>query len=275
MPDSPMPDRLSSDLRRGKRRSAIARARVRLRRLYHGHRPKALRFQMAVLIVDLAIIALFVASPILRGTGAFLVVDYTVAAILAFDIAARGFAAREPLRWLRQPFVILDLIILITLLLPYTLINFGFLRIVRLWAISQSGTLWRPLRRSNYRDWELPARAILNLVTFLFLATGFVYTFFFREGSGIEGYLDALYFTVASVTTTGYGDVTLQGPSGKLTSIVIMIIGISLFVRLAQAIFRPAKVNFECPQCGLSRHDPDAVHCKACGKGLKIPNDEG
>ena len=28
------------------------------------------------------------------------------------------------------------------------------------------------------------------------------------------------------------------------------------------------------PVCGLLRHDPDAVHCKACGRVLNIP-DEG
>ncbi|MNT92133.1 hypothetical protein D3C72_2333580 [compost metagenome] len=53
-----------------------------------------------------------------------------------------------------------------------------------------------------------------------------------------------------------------------------MIIGISLFVRLAQAIVRPYKVSFPCPECGLQRHDADAVHCKACGHILNIP-DEG
>ncbi len=77
----------------------------------------------------------------------------------------------------------------------------------------------------------------------------------------------------ATVTTTGFGDITLPGTLGKLTSIVTMIIGISLFVRLAQAIVRPYKVNFSCPQCGLSRHEADAVHCKACGHVLNIPND--
>jgi voltage-gated potassium channel len=51
-----------------------------------------------------------------------------------------------------------------------------------------------------------------------------------------------------------------------------MIIGISLFVRLAQAIVRPNKVYFPCPQCGLNRHEPDAVHCKACGHVLNIPD---
>jgi voltage-gated potassium channel len=46
-------------------------------------------------------------------------------------------------------------------------------------------------------------------------------------------------------------------------------------VRLAQAVFRPGgKVRHPCPRCGLQRHDADAVHCKACGLVLNIPNDE-
>ncbi|MAU96850.1 MAG: ion transporter [Fulvimarina sp.] len=254
--------------------TSFARLRIGLRRLFYGNSRAALRFQAAALTVDLAIIVLFIAQPVLKNTEAFLAIDYSVAAILVLDITARTLASRQPLGRLRQPLVLLDLLILLTLLMPYTLINFGFLRIIRLWAISKSGRLWQPLRRRGLTEWELPARAVLNLVTFLFLATGFIYTTFFRESSGFTGYLDALYFTVASVTTTGYGDVTLEGPWGKLTSIVVMIIGISLFVQLAQAIFKPTKVHFPCPQCGLQRHDPDAVHCKACGHMLNIPNDD-
>lgn len=253
---------------------SFARLRRTLRHLYHGDSRTALRFQTAVLTVDLAIIALFVVQPVLKDTEVFLAVDYSVAAVLAVDIVARLLASRRPLQRLKQPVVLLDLFILLTLLLPYTLINLGFLRIIRLWSISKTGRLWQPLRRRGLAEWELPARAVLNLVTFLFLATGFIYTTFFRQSSGFTGYLDALYFTVASVTTTGYGDITLEGPWGKLTSIVVMIIGISLFVQLAQAIFKPTKVHHPCPQCGLQRHDPDAVHCKACGHMLNIPNDE-
>ena len=71
------------------------------------------------------------------------------------------------------------------------------------------------------------------------------------------------------------GDVTLQGAHGRLLSMAIMIVGISLFLRLAQAVFRPGgKVRHPCPRCGLQRHDADAVHCKACGLLLNIPNDE-
>ena len=51
-----------------------------------------------------------------------------------------------------------------------------------------------------------------------------------------------------------------------------MIAGATLFLRLGHALFRPRKVRFPCPACGLSRHDPDAVHCKACGELLNIPD---
>jgi voltage-gated potassium channel len=62
--------------------------------------------------------------------------------------------------------------------------------------------------------------------------------------------------------------------AGRLLSVFIMLAGVTLFLRLAQALFRPRKVRYPCPGCGLQRHEPDAVHCKACGTLLHIP-DEG
>ena len=59
-----------------------------------------------------------------------------------------------------------------------------------------------------------------------------------------------------------------------MISVVIMIFGVTLFFNLARALLNPYKVRFPCPSCGLQRHDGDAVHCKACGVVLNIP-DEG
>jgi voltage-gated potassium channel len=250
------------------------RQRERLRLLYHGHSHKAIQFQRAVLLVDLAIIAFFVATPLLRGRPSFLWIDLAVALLLLADLVARTLASTHIWRRLRQPTTLVDIFILVTLLLPAWLANLGFLRILRLWTLSRSGFLWLPLRRRGLREWEEPAKAVVNLATFLFLVSGFIFTFFALPDSGIEGYVDALYFTVTTVTTTGFGDITLPGAWGRLTAIVIMIFGLGLFFQLAQAVFRPHKVHYPCPNCGLSRHDPDAVHCKACGETLKIP-DEG
>ena len=100
--------------------------------------------------------------------------------------------------------------------------------------------------------------------------TALVFALQFGRNPDIDGYVEALYFTVATLTTTGFGDITLNGTWGRLLSVFIMVVGVALFLRLAQTIFRPQKVHHSCPECGLNRHDPDAVHCKHCGETIKI-----
>ncbi|PXA98886.1 ion transporter [Nostoc sp. 3335mG] len=263
-----------SDTSDAEPQSWLTRLRRRLRLLYHSQTPFALRFQATVLIVDLAIIAFFIASPILKGRDYFLWIDYSIAALVFIELLARALASTDMLRWLRQPPVIIDIFILATLLAPAWLFNLGFLRILRLWTLSKSPIVWRPLQKRHLGAYRDTIQAVINLLVFIFVITGFVYTAFVSEDSGIAGYVDALYFTVTAMTTTGFGDITLPGTFGKVVSIAVMLMGISLFVRLAQLVFRPAKVHFPCPQCGLSKHEPDAVHCKACGHILNIP-DEG
>jgi voltage-gated potassium channel len=76
-----------------------------------------------------------------------------------------------------------------------------------------------------------------------------------RTNPNIANYADALYFTVTALTTTGFGDITLPGTAGRLITIVIMIFGVTLFLNLARVLFSPSKVRFDCPDCGLQRHD--------------------
>ena len=73
----------------------------------------------------------------------------------------------------------------------------------------------------------------------------------------------------------GFGDITLTGTTGRLLSVGVMIFGVTLFLRLAQVLFRPPKVRYECPECGLSLHDADAVHCKHCGATIHIRTEGG
>ena len=252
------------------------RLRARLRYLYHGSSPVAVKFRLAVIVIDFAIIGFFLASPILHEAGiVFYVVDYVIAAILAADLAARAYAHTDIKDWLKKPGTWVDLFVLATLLFPYWLFNFGFLRLLRLWTLLNSDFFWRTVGH-KYDDTRVEeiTRALASLVTFIFVVTGFVYATFRDSHPGISGYLDALYFTVATLTTTGFGDITLPGNWGRVLSIVVMLTGITLFLRLAQTLFKPHKIRHDCPTCGLAKHDPDAVHCKACGEILCIP-DEG
>ena len=111
-----------------------------------------------------------------------------------------------------------------------------------------------------------------HLAVFLFVMTAVVYETQHWRNSEIRNYIDALYFTVTALTTTGFGDITLPGTSGRLISVVIMIFGVTLFLRLVRVLVQAQKVRFGCPRCGLQRHDFDAVHCKACGTIVNIPD---
>jgi voltage-gated potassium channel len=261
----------------GSRRAppSLGRLRARLRALYQGQSPAAVRFRLAVISIDLLLIGFFIAAPVLRDAPYFLVVNYLVALVVALDLAARALAAPSVRAWLRRPINWVDIFVMLTLLAPRWVFSLAFLRVLRLWTLIHSEFFWETVgRRYDDTRVEEVSRAVATMVTFLFIVTGFVYSSFAGQHVGVDGYIDALYFTVTTLTTTGYGDITLPGTWGKLISIFTMIAGITLFVRLAQALFRPAKVRFDCPACGLMRHDLDAVHCKACGGMLNIPNPE-
>ena len=170
------------------------RIRARLRALYHGASQTAVRFRLAVLAIDLIIVAFFIAAPLLRHVGmAFYIVDYLVAAILACDLAARALAYSNIRDWLKRPIVWVDLFILATLLFPAWLFNLGFLRVIRLWTLVSSDFFWRTVGR-KYDDTRVEdtTKAVAALVTFVFVATGFVYTGFMGRYEGISGWVDAL-----------------------------------------------------------------------------------
>ncbi len=165
-----------------------------------------------------------------------------------------------------------DLIVIVTLLLPALVENFAFLRVIRALRLLRSYHVLSDLRkRSRFfaRNEEI-VHSVGTLGVFVFLVTALVYVFQARINPSIGNYIDARYFTVTTLTTTGFGDIVLKGASGRLLSIIIMVVGVALFLRLIQTIFRPRKVAFTCPSCGLKRHEPDAVHCKHCGEVVNI-----
>ena len=94
----------------------------------------------------------------------------------------------------------------------------------------------------NFQSWTLPFVAIAGLPV------------------SVSGALFALWLTGTPLSVPA-----LMG--------IIMVVGVSLFIRLVQLLGRPAKVVHECKSCGLRRHELDAVHCKACGGILRISHD--
>jgi voltage-gated potassium channel len=246
--------------------------RAKLRELYHGYSPAAVRFQAIWLVFDALLIAFFMVSPFLEKGAAFLVVDYFIAAILFMDLAARAWCYGDFRRWITRPIVWADIAVLASLVVPVYAANLGFLRVLRAYSLINGRAFWRVVGK-RWVDRSETIKAVANLLVFVFMMTALVHTSFAGQVPQIQSYMDSLYFTVTSLSTTGYGDIVLPGVWGRTVSIVAMLGGVTLFFRLIQVAMRSPKVRHPCPTCGLQRHEVDAVHCKACGTLLNIADD--
>jgi voltage-gated potassium channel len=257
----------------------MGRFRVHLRRLFYGHRPAAVAFQAGLLALDLAALAYFLATTFVADPPFWVrAVDLALGTLLALEFLGRMLAHRHPMRFLDNGAALVDLAVILSLFLSALVGNLAFLRVLRTVRLLRSYNVMGQLKKLSpaVRRNEEVITAALDLGVFIFMASSLVYVTQRGVNPKIVDFVDALYFSVAALSTTGFGDVTLIGSTGgELLSVAMMIVGISLFLRLAQAAFRPGgKVRHACPQCGLQRHDADAVHCKACGLVLNIPNDE-
>lgn len=249
---------------------------MRLKSLYEGRSAQAQRFRYGLLVFDIVTLLFIVGTSFIPRHAALEYADAVFGLLILADFLARLFISDKPLRELLHPVTWADAAAIVSFLAPLVGEPAGFLRVLRTLRLLRSYQLLRRLRADfgYFRQHEEVIIAVANFAVFLFVTTGFVYETQHASNPGVQNYIDALYFTVTALTTTGFGDITLPGTSGRLISVGIMIFGVTLFFNLARAVLRPAKVRFRCPDCGLMTHDADAVHCKSCGRLLNIPNED-
>lgn len=248
----------------------------RIRQLYEGEHASGVQFRYALLVFDIVTVLFIIVTSFLPANDIVEAFDVLFGVVILVDFSGRLLISRQKLRDFTRVSTWADVVAIASFLAPLAGEAGGFLRILRTLRLLRDYQMLVRLRMDSpfFQRNEEVIFAVTNLAVFIFVMTGIVYETQKSHNPQIHNYADALYFTVTALTTTGFGDITLPGTIGRLISVVIMIFGVTLFFNLARALLSPSKVRFPCPTCGLQRHDIDAVHCKACGTILKIP-DEG
>lgn len=81
------------------------------------------------------------------------------------------------------------------------------------------------LKDENYRN--------LLLTSIVVLAIGTV-TYHFLEG---WSYIDSLYFSVVTLTTIGYGDFAPKTDTGKLFTVIYILLGIGIILSFINTVY--------------------------------------
>jgi len=245
--------------------------------LYSGSGKWPSGFRWSMLVFDLVTIALFLVHPEIswhsgdvQTTPIWFAVDIFIAIVITLDLAARFYIERNRLRFFLRITNLADLVVAATLLVPFVAQNMVFLRVFRVVRLVRAFEFLD--RQHSAARWlhynSFVVSKVVNLIVFVFIVTAFVYVDQYGRNEKIATYLDALYFTVGTLTTTGFGDITMQGTFGRWLAIVMMVLGVTLFLQLIRAIAIGDKLQHDCPACSLRLHEKDAAHCKRCGANL-------
>ncbi|MFO7828863.1 MAG: ion channel, partial [Bacteroidales bacterium] len=97
------------------------------------------------------------------------------------------------------------------------------------------------------------------------------------EANGFDSIPRSIYWTIVTITTVGYGDISPQTPLGQFISSIIMIIGYSLIaVPTGIVSSEITKLNYEkkhpqkCKNCGKEIGSPSDSFCANCGEKINL-----
>ncbi len=203
-------------------------------------------------------------------------IDSIILIIFAIEYSVRFWVAPQKIKFFFNPFSIVDLLVI----LPYFLgfLNISFIRVLRWFRILRLIRFMEVkiyIFRLQSEDGIILARIIFTLITIIFIFSGLIYQVENPVNPDVFGtFLDALYFSVVTMTTVGFGDVVPLSEAGRFLTILMILTGIALIPwqvgDLVKQLLKTAnKVEIVCSGCGLSTHDPDAIYCKLCGTRLK------
>lgn len=210
-------------------------------------------------------------------------------AVFTVEYLLRISCTPRPFKYIFSFYGIIDLLAIapsyINFFIPgfHSLLIIRILRVLRIFRILK---LVQFINQSNLLVNALLASR-LKIIIFLFtistLLVVFGATMYLIEGpeNGFTNIPVSIYWSVVTLTTVGFGDITPKTDLGRAISAIVMVTGYAI-IAVPTAIFT-AELSQEmkrqnacadtqiCRRCRKSQHEPDANYCRICGEALIHP----
>jgi voltage-gated potassium channel len=212
--------------------------------------------------------------------------EWVVTILFSIEYILRILCIKRPSKYIFSFFGIVDLLSTIPKYLSYFvggsqyITAFRALRLLRVFRIlklvrfvGESNNLIRALRASRTK--------IFVFVFFIIIISILLGTIMYLvEGPqhGFNSIPHSVYWTIVTLTTVGYGDISPETGLGQIIATLIMIIGYGIIavptgiVSAEYASSKKEKKNLDpgrsCPNCGTEIHRSDAHYCRQCGEKL-------
>ena len=216
-------------------------------------------------------------GPLLYGAEWFFTVLFSI------EYLFRLASVQRPVRYAASFFGVVDLMAVLptylSLLVPGSqyLLSIRILRLLRIFRVfklsaylGEAHLILRALRASRRK-----ISVFLFAVGIIVVIIGSMMYVIEGEKNGFSDIPTSIYWSIVTLTTVGYGDLSPQTPLGKALASLVMIIGYGIIAvptgivtaEMTQAAHRKVSTQ-ACPSCGAEGHEPDAVYCRLCGAAL-------
>lgn len=233
-------------------------------------------------------VTLFITGLVLVSSGIFVAQTYQIPSdirealtdienciliIFVIEYCLRLWCAEQKLQFIFSLYSIIDLLSIAPFLIGANagyLRLFRWFRILRLIRFIQGKTIFGYV---SSEDSAIYARIFFTIFSIVFVYSGLIYQVEHTINSQFKTFLDAVYFSISTISTAGLGDITPVSQIGRFLTILMVITGLILVPwQLGDLIKRLVKTTDQvetiCSNCGLAFHDSDANFCKNCGTRL-------
>ena len=256
--------------------------------IYGTHTPAGKLFDILLLVLIVYSIVIVMLESVPRFDSkyhSFLnTSEWVVTILFSIEYILRIVCIKRPKRYIFSFFGIIDLLSTVPKYLSYLFIGSQYLtafRALRLLRVFRILKLVRFVGASNNLIQALRASRtkIFVFVFFVLVISVLLGTLMYLiEGPehGFNSIPHSVYWTIVTLTTVGYGDISPETPLGQLLATMIMIIGygiIAVPTGIVSAEYASSKnKNIDegrsCPSCSAEIYRSDAHYCRKCGFNL-------
>ncbi len=212
--------------------------------------------------------------------------EWAFTILFSLEYALRLWVSRRPVRYATSFFGVIDLISCLPQYLALLLgagQGFAVVRILRLLRMFRILKMAHHIRGARVIMRGLVAARPKITVFFaavLMLATIAGTLLFFIEGqtagSDFTSIPISIYYAIVSITTVGFGDITVQTDLGRFITSLMILTGFAIIAvptgivaaDISRAEEAEDETTYACPGCGAHGHSADANYCRLCGTEL-------
>ncbi len=212
--------------------------------------------------------------------------EWVITVFFTIEYALRILTIKKPLKYIFSFYGIIDLIALLPMYLSIFVTGTSVLSIVRAFRLLR---LFKILNHPQFTGQSLHLKdaliasrnKIVVFIYFVLISAVFIGSLMYVvEGkeSGFTSIPISIYWTIVTLTTVGYGDISPITPLGQFIASFVMILGygiIAVPTGIVSAEFalskKPSKktiTNKLCASCGKDDQRKKAIYCYNCGNAL-------